>query len=141
MNKEEIQEFGFALGEEWKGNNYYVYPIIHRFNTFFVFSIFMLFIFGIAFIFACLAKMLFYLLAGKVKLIFDKSTYTQGFNGDDSPLLDAIKDIREAFSDDSWCQWYEVRSKQELTYEELRKTIRENKDWEHTVIEVKKPQK
>lgn len=59
MNKEEIQEFGFALGEEWKGNNYYVYPIIHRFNTFFVFSIFMLFIFGIAFIFACLAKMLF----------------------------------------------------------------------------------
>lgn len=101
----------------------------------------MLFIFGIAFIFACLAKMLFYLLAGKVKMIFDKDTYTQGLNGEDNSLLDAIKDVWKTFSDDSWCQWYEVRSKQELTYEELRKTIRENKDWEHTVIEVKKPQK
>ena len=101
----------------------------------------MLFIFGIAFIFACLAKMLFYLLAGKVKLIFDKSIYTQGLNGEESSLLDAIKDIREVFSDDSWCQWYEAQSKQELTYGELRKAIRSYKDWEHTVIEVKKPQK
>lgn len=44
MNKEEIQEFGFALGEEWKGNNYYVYPIIHRFNTF-LFLVFLCYLF------------------------------------------------------------------------------------------------
>lgn len=124
--------------QRWKDDNYYTYFIIHRFTPFIVFGAFWLIVCIIGFILSCLGKVLVLLLAGQVKLIFDKDTYTQGFNGDDSPLLDAIKDIREAFSNKSWSQWYEVRSKQKLTYEELRKAIRENKDWEHTIIEVKK---
>lgn len=123
---------------EWEGNNYYVYSIIHRFNTFFIFSIFMLFIFGVAFIFACLAKMLFYLLAGKVKLIFDKSIYTQGINGEESPLLDAMSDVKEALNNKTWSSsWCQVWSERKLTYEELRKVIKANKDFDHRIVVAK----
>lgn len=124
--------------QRWKDEDYYTYFIIHKFTPFIVFCAFWIIICSIGFILSSLGKVLLLLLAGQVKSIFDKDTYTQGFNGDDSPLLDAIKDIREVFSDDSWCQWYEVRSKQELTYEELREAIRRHKDWNHTIIEVKK---
>lgn len=124
--------------QQWKDDDYYTYFIIHKFTPSIIFSAVLLIICGIGFILSSLGKVLLLLLAGQVKAIFDKDTYTQGFNGDDNPLLDAIKDIREAFSNKSWSQWHEVRSKQKLTYEELRKAIRENKDWEHTIIEVKK---
>lgn len=124
--------------QRWKDDNYYTYFIIHKFTPSIIFSAFWLIVCSLGFILSCLGKVLVLLLAGQVKAIFDKGTYTQGFNGDDNPLLDAIKDIREAFGNKSWSRWYEVRSKQKLTYEELRKAIRENKDWEHTIIEVKK---
>lgn len=98
----------------------------------------MLFIFGIAFIFACLAKMLFYLLAGKVKLIFDKSIYTQGLNGEESSLLDAISDVHVALNNKTWSNsWCQVWSERELTYQELCKVIRDNKDFEHRVVVAK----
>lgn len=124
--------------QQWKDNTYYTYFIIHKFTPSIIFSAFWLIVCSLGFVLSCLGKVLVLLLAGQVKLIFDKDTYTQGLNGEDNSLLDAIKDVWKTFSDDSWCQWYEVRSKQELTYEELRKTIRENKDWNHTIIEVKK---
>lgn len=124
--------------QQWKGDDYYTYSIIHRFTPSIIFSTVLLIICSIGFILSSLGRVLLLLLAGQVKSIFDKETYTQGFNSDDNPLLDAIKDIWEAFSDDSWCQWYEVRSKQKLTYEELRKAIREHKDWNRTIIEVEK---
>ena len=124
--------------QRWKDDDYYTYFIIHKFTPSIIFSAALLIICSIGFILSSLGKVLLLLLAGQVKAIFDKETYTQGFNSDDNPLLDAIDDVWKAFSDDSWCQWYEVRSKQELTYEELRKAIRENKDSEKVVIEVSK---
>ena len=123
--------------QRWKDDDYYTYFIIHKFTPSIIFSAVLLLVCSIGFILSSLGKVLLLLVAGQVKAIFDKDTYTQGFNGDDNPLLDAIKDIRVAFSDDSWCQWYEVRSKQELTYKELRKVVRDNKDFERTIIEVR----
>lgn len=124
--------------QRWKDDDYYTYFIIHKFTFFIIFSAFWLIVCSVGFVLSCLGKAFVLLLVGQVKAIFDKDTYTQGLNGEDSPLLDTIKDVWKTFSDDNWCQWYEVRSKQELTHEELRKAIKENKDWEHTIIEVKK---
>lgn len=124
--------------QRWKDDDYYTYFIIHKVTPSIIFSAALLIICSIGFILSSLGRVILLLLAGQVKSIFDKETYTQGFNGDDNQLLDAIDDVWEAFSDDSWCQWYEVRSKQELTYGELRKAIRENKNSDKTVIEVSK---
>lgn len=124
--------------KRWTNDDgYYTYFVIHRFTPFIVFVAFWLIVCSVGFVLTCLGKVLVLLLAGQVKLIFDKDTYTQGFNGDDSPLLDAIKDIWETFDDKSWSRWYEVRSEQELTYDEIRKTIREHKDWGQPIIKVK----
>lgn len=118
-------------------DGYYTYFVIHRFAPSIIFSAALLIICSIGFILSSLGKMLLLLLAGRAKSIFNKDTYTQGFNGDDNPLLDAIKDIREAFSNKSWSRWHEIRSEQKLTYEELRKVMRENKDFGYSIINVR----
>ena len=126
--------------QRWKDDDYYTYSVIHRFTPSIIFSAVLLIICSIGFILSSLGKVLLLLLAGQVKAIFDKETYTQGLNGEDNSLLDAIDDVWETLDDDNWCQWYTVRSEQPLTYKELRKVVRDNKDFERTIIEVRDKQ-
>lgn len=123
------------VSEKQENGEYYVYPIIDKYKSCIIYDILLLIIYGIGFILSCLGKALILLLVGRVKLIFNKDVYMQTLDGDDIPLLDAINEIK-IINDRDWSQWYEVRSKQELTYEELRKAIRANKDWERLAIKV-----